>query len=429
MSARPNPRYPAACAQRQKGVAALVVVMVLFFIVSLVAAYASRTLIFDQRTSANQYRSTAALEAAEAGLEWTLGLLNSGRIDDSCVGGAAGPNQSFRDRYVSIDAATGVVTPKTRTDLADAELWPSCTFNGTDWTCSCPADGEPTIGTTGPAFRVRFKSIGSADPGLVRVEVRGCTTAESSCLAFNAVANDRCGGTVCIVASLFPALRAVPTAAATARGAFDVGGAALTAANSSESGSGITIHTGGAINPTNLSLVGRAGTPGSATLVEADTAMADAAFTSDRMFAAVFGVWPDTYRQQPALVEVDCTGTCDSTRVLNEIAANPGRPLWLNGSVVFNGGTPIGSATSPVVLVATGNVQFSSPITVYGLVYNHAATWTTAGNGTVRGAIASSGSIGGNATMSVVRDGDVLTRLRYTQGSFVRVPGSWRDFP
>jgi hypothetical protein len=34
--------------------------MLLFFIISMVAAYTSRNLIFEQRTSANQYRSTQA---------------------------------------------------------------------------------------------------------------------------------------------------------------------------------------------------------------------------------------------------------------------------------------------------------------------------------------------------------------------------------
>ena len=53
---------------RERGAATLVVVMVLFFIISMVAAYTSRNLIFEQRTSANQYRSTQAQEAAEAGL-------------------------------------------------------------------------------------------------------------------------------------------------------------------------------------------------------------------------------------------------------------------------------------------------------------------------------------------------------------------------
>ena len=47
----------------QRGVATLAVVMVLFFIIALTAAYTSRNMIFEQKTSANQYRSTLAFEA------------------------------------------------------------------------------------------------------------------------------------------------------------------------------------------------------------------------------------------------------------------------------------------------------------------------------------------------------------------------------
>jgi Tfp pilus assembly protein PilX len=60
--------------QGQRGVATLIVVLVLFFVVSLVAAYTNRNLIFEQRTASNQYRSTQALEAAEAGLEWAISM-------------------------------------------------------------------------------------------------------------------------------------------------------------------------------------------------------------------------------------------------------------------------------------------------------------------------------------------------------------------
>ena len=51
----------------QSGAASLVVVLMLFFVIALVSAYTSRNLIFEQRTANNQYRSTQALEAAEAG--------------------------------------------------------------------------------------------------------------------------------------------------------------------------------------------------------------------------------------------------------------------------------------------------------------------------------------------------------------------------
>ncbi|MFY7949505.1 MAG: pilus assembly PilX family protein, partial [Gemmatimonas sp.] len=63
-------------ARRQQGAATLVVVMVLFFIISMVAAYTSRNMIFEQRTGANLYRASQSFEAAEAGMNWALMMLN-----------------------------------------------------------------------------------------------------------------------------------------------------------------------------------------------------------------------------------------------------------------------------------------------------------------------------------------------------------------
>ena len=104
-----------------RGAASLIVVMVLFFIMSLVAAYTSRNLIFEQRTSVNQYRATQAYEAAEAGLEWAIAQLNGGRINGSCLeAGVTNANTSFRQRYLAINAnplpdpASGMITVLTQ---------------------------------------------------------------------------------------------------------------------------------------------------------------------------------------------------------------------------------------------------------------------------------------------------------------------------
>ena len=104
------PFAPRRAARPQRGAATLVVVMLLFFVVSLVAAYASRNLIFEQRTSANQYRSTQSFEAAEAGLEWAQAMLNSGRIDDDCLPTLDTSFGSFRERYLITNTTTGIVT-------------------------------------------------------------------------------------------------------------------------------------------------------------------------------------------------------------------------------------------------------------------------------------------------------------------------------
>ena len=47
---------------------------------------------------------------------------------------------------------------------------------------------------------------------------------------------------------------------------------------------------------------------------------------------------------------------------------------------------------------------------------------------TVRGALISEGAAAGDASLDLQRDADVLEALRTRQGSFVRLPGSWRDF-
>ncbi len=116
--------------------------MVLFFIMSLVAAYASRNLIFEQRTSANNYRSTQAFEAAEAGLEWALAMLNGGRIDDVCAPSTDAARNAFRERYLLTDA-DGNIQARTWDDAGTATpLRPSCVRGNAGWACSCPAAGR-----------------------------------------------------------------------------------------------------------------------------------------------------------------------------------------------------------------------------------------------------------------------------------------------
>lgn len=425
--------------RRQRGIGALVVVMVLFFIVSLVAAYTSRNLIFEQRTAANQYRSTQAFETAEAGLEWALAMLNSGRIDDTCkpvtiATLASPPQKSFRDRFLSTDLASGVITPRTQSD--GSELRAACVLDSGNWRCTCPDDGAPTLAApTGdgvyPAFRVRFLAQNPARAGAVVLQVNACTTLSDSCLGFDTQAlgvEGKAVLTTLIALQGGPGM--VPAAALTARGNVDVGGAAMSVFNTGIGTSGITIQAGGAINATNLILRGAPGTPAASTLVADDNSLtASSAFTADRMFANTFKVWPDAFKDQPAAVTLACGGgTCGAAAVRNMAALSPHRVLWVQGNLDFDDPTDVGSATDPVLIVATGNVRFSAATHVYGIVYSRAADWSTAGSGQIQGAAIAEGNLAGNSTMSVVYDADILNRMRVQNGSFVRVPGGWRDY-
>jgi type II secretory pathway pseudopilin PulG len=421
----------------QRGAATLIVVMVLFFIVAMVAAYTARNLIFEQRTSANQYRSTQAFEAAEAGLEWALTMLNSGRIDALCAphDDPSTSDDTFRQRYLSIATATGAVSARTRS--TGEPLRPACVFDGGDWRCSCPADDAPTLSEPSgagpfPAFVLRFFSEPTYPPGVVRIESTGCTRLDAASVCDTAVgAGDSIARTT-VLAALRSALVTAPVAALTARRDLNLGSDTLVAANRDPASGGFTLHVGRALSGTPLALHGPAGTPGAQTVIDEPDTGPMAVLTPERMFASVFAMPKDTYRLQPATITLDCSVDCSAATVRDTARLNPGRMLWIAGDLVLDIDEPIGSAAAPVLLVVTGNVAVptASGAEINGLVYVMGDTLVNGNALTLRGALVAETDLvhaGGGAT-TVDRNSTLLGLLRTTHGSFVRVPGSWRDF-
>ena len=440
----------------KRGAASLIVVMVLFFVISLVAAYTSRNLIFEQRTSGNQYRSTLAFEAADAGIEWVIARLNDARMSDDCrplanaaAVNVAAPQPSFRERYLSIDATTGTITPQ-------ADRLAGCVFNGSDWSCCCPAAGEPNPAFVqngaGPygAFWVRFSVVPPAPtaprPGIVRVEVNSCTRLDPTCLRFDRTARSGDGlASLSAVLALRSGLGSPPNAPLLVRGNTVVAaGATLAATNTDAASSGLTVLSGAAFNPAMASLQTLPGTPIADSVIAGDPQVllpdivpalvpaTPASNGTDRMFNSVFGMWSATYREQPSAVVIDCAAGCNASDAdgVNDMALlQPGHVIYVKGAGPLRIDADVGTAASPVVIVAEGSVEFGgAPQTLRGLIYSRAATWTTANTGTVQGAIVAEQDLRIEGSQSLVYDAGVMNRLRYMTGSFVRVPGGWRDF-
>jgi len=430
----------------QRGAATLVVVMVLFFIVALVAAYTSRNLLFEQRTSANQYRSTQALEAAEAGLEWALTMLNSGRINAACQPHTdpATTDTSFRQRYLVEVDVDGRLDGRLRSD--GQPLRPACIFDGTSWRCSCPGDAAPSLAEPAgagpfPAFVLRFSrndpaypaGSGPYPPGVIRIESTGCTRVDvdEGCAAIATSGDGRATATV--LAALKSALVTPPTAAVTVHdNLIRVNSAQLHAINSDSASRGTTVHVGQSIqgyDPAWLSALSLAGTPSEQSFVEGDLMVRG--LNADRMFASAFGMASDTYRLQPAAVRVDCAIDCSAATVRDMALLNPGRVLWIDGDFEISIADPIGSADFPVTMVVNGSVTISNAgALLNGVVYSIGETLTNIGGLTLTGALLAQGSLtlAGNGTNTVVYDAAMLNLLNRSSGSFVRVPGSWRDF-
>lgn len=446
--------------QRQRGVAALVVVLVLFFVVSLVAAYTSRNLIFEQRTGINQFRSTQALEAAEAGLEWAVGMLNSGRVDTACRPGTKA-DSSFRARYLGLAPTTGLITA-TGSGAGGLPPQPTCVLDGENWTCSCPltTTTSPAVPTTPgphPAFRLGFSA--TTQPGVVRIVVVGCTVLDEGCLTLTSGASGLVAqavapgneGTAAVSALLaltgnLPAierdagtsevLATLPRDAVVAQGNVEKAGTGTLTVTRVGSGPGFALRAGGTLPAAGIEPFGPPGTPGSRMLQPADLALQDLDKTAglpagERMFASLFNVRPKTFETQPAIVRLDCPTACRGSQLETRINENPGLPVWVAGDLDLDTNVELGSVQSPALIVVTGDVDFSAAnATVNGLLYGRAETWTISGTPKIRGALVAENDLrldvaGGN----VSHDADVLRRLNTLSGSFVRVPGGWKDFP
>lgn len=441
-----------------RGAAALVVVLVLFFVISLVAAYTSRGMLFEQRTSINQFRSTQALEIADAGLEWALTKLNAGLIGADCETDPAGAS-TFRDRYLTFAPADGKITA-----VAGAAATCIRTAAGV-WNCTCPAAGATMPGGSGPGFRVHFvlDKGGPARANLIRANVSACTQATNGCLSNPQVPEVGQGNAV--VSASFGLKGGVDTApsaaltipsSSTGIPALALAAGTTVRAYNTAVASGVAVQSGGLLPPVGLDAIGPPGTPASFLVIPSDMSLAADPVTGgmrnstdagacppgdthlgcspNRVFVGVFGIPREVFREQPAIVR--CDGVCDAATLSDLAAKNPKSVLRVVGDATIDG--PLGSATDPVSVVVEGDVTFSGG-TLTGLLYSTgkvvggvpARVWTASpGTSVVVGAAVSEGelSVAGGGVLELRYDPTVLSLLRSRYGSFVRVPGSWRDF-
>lgn len=429
--------------RREHGATTLVVVMALFLIVAMLAAFASRNMVYEQRIASNYYRAGVAYEAAQAGVEWALAMVNGDTIDATCKPSAGGADD-LRSRYMNIDQSSRAVT--TLTASTGAVL--ACFYNSANnWTCQCPAlvtKGSAKVpgtltspaATAGaglqPMFSVGFKP--GARPGTARLMVTGCTGLDVGVCKNNFDAADASLGTVgqAVDVALVSALKMPPVSPLVVRG--EVKAPASTAAlgvyNTDPSSSGLLLQTGTALTMANVAKA--EGLPGSIAgdnMITGDTAMHDQ--TAELFFASFFGMNSTYYRNQPKMRAVTCSSDC-APLVATQITAGA-QMLWLNGEAAFSTGPTLGSATKPVIIVVNGNLTINQPIQIYGLLYVRGnLTWTNSSTGspaTVTGAVVTEGDLtaSGAGSANVVYNAAVMQILNNQRGSFVRVPGSSWD--
>jgi hypothetical protein len=406
---------------RQRGAAALIVTTLLVLAMLLGALFANRNLVFEQRISANQYRSTQAFEAAEAGLAWAEAQLNSNlRLGVDCNPAASGAD-SFRERYLSVGSSTGMLTPRSPAAQPATILRPTCVASADGWTCGCPTDGaasvEPPAGAApAPAFSLQF--LAGSKPGTVRVVATGCSSLAAPCRA-NGSRRADATAQVEVSLGLLGGLRVPPAAAVTAGGDVALEGMAFDVRNP-DIATGIAVHAGGAIARVE---------PGASAdvSVAGDTALAG--LGPERFFTSYFGLYRTLWKEQAIIARLDCAANC-ATAIADAIDRRARSSiLSIDGNLALAGPAVIGTAEHPVVLVVGGTARLSGAVAIHGVIYANAIIWTEASDrARIDGALISETSVRGSGAAQIVYDPQVLARLSRFAGSFARINGSWRDF-
>lgn len=435
-----------------RGVATLTLVMVLFFVMAMVAAYANRNLIFEQRISINNLRTTSAAAAAEGGLDWAIAMLNGGRSNASCVADPASAS-TFRSRYLQVQGDGSYVHTTWADTLGELRpVFTACVMTAAPWTCHCPAAGRPdfvALAEAAPVFRVTVESAllpgGLPRPGAIVVKSQGCsnfisisadpnydTSDYASCHKARGSQRARVDGlaNMQVTLGLVKALPAPPAAALTAGATISMtAGNRLTVSNPSAQ-AGVTIHAGNALPAsTEVLLLGPqagaidTGRTGDAKLLS----LVAPAVGEPGMFESMFGMDQATYSRQPAAVLVDCAVGCTGASVVTPMANNPGRILWIAGDLNLDQAAVLGSAAQPVMLVVSGDLALSAAVTVNGFVFARDINWNaTAAGSRINGAAVAARNFTGQSAAVVAYDANILRIINLGYGSFVRVPGSWR---
>ena len=424
--------------QRRHGLAALTVVMILFFVMAMVAAYTNRNLIFEQRIATNSYRANRALEAADAGVEWTVALLNGGRINANCEPSPAGnvTDTDFRRRYhtdAPLNANGEGGYDVIWADVPNNRIYPACVNREGVLSCICPTVGAatPAIGGVadglGSAFRVEFLLPGNAvRPGAMEFASRGCASVGTDAGACTSQRHDDLptvdglSGALTTV-GLVRALPRPPIAALTA--GSTISGTALIISNA-DAATGLAAHGASAPAPAaGVVYRGPAGSSVSSWL--ADSTLADLrAEANNGWFRKMFGMDPVTYQRQPA-VRI-CTGVCTSASLINIIAGYPRNPIWVAGNLDLDTAGALGTATDPVMLIVAGQLTISANAVITGFVHADSVVWAAGATGaSVRGAMVAKDTFAAAGLATLDYDRAVLDLISLRYGSFVRAPGSW----
>jgi len=401
--------YPGGTA-RQRGVATLVVSLILLVATTMVVIFTARSAFMEQNISGNEVRAKQAFSAAQAGFDAAYAQMSSVGLD-------ANSNNV-------VDAV-----PQPATALASGATYRAAFCDQAAAIPQCPRAPAAIACAAPPAYSPNAKivSCGWSDDNAARHIITALAK----------------GG---------PAVANPPTNPLTAKGGVTVAGN-ISVVNYYNN---LTIWTGDDLvfgnnagktyirdpiiaPPTapnmddpaswdNWAIANPVVTPPDANLVtttdkdvrgpdviETDPTLAN--ITDDNMFKAFMGLSPAEYEATVATKVVTAANTAT-------LAGLKGEVIWVNGNVTAL--PDLGTRLEPVVLVIDGDLALPAGVTIFGIVYVRGNV-TTNGNPQVFGAAVIEGTVVGAGTFEVIYD-PLAAMGANTVGTPGIVPGGWRDW-
>jgi Tfp pilus assembly protein PilX len=392
---------------QQRGVATLLMSMIILMVITFITLYTSRTVRMEQKIATNDYRGRMAFEAAETGIEAAMAAINAGWTRNLDVNPADGiPDDVNGDGFPDL-RATNVVF--------DVDLNATEANNVNTLTLSNNSRVGVTLfdDSTGDLIITRVVSVGTSDDGTAQ------RTITQSIVIVSPLPN-------------------IPDTPLLTRGGVVIGGSATI--NNPEGHS--TIWSGGPVdvggnNTTSTSIANPAdpnypnclGGSVACGLIQVstnsvvgldiianDSSLAN--LSGPDFFRNFFGVNPATYRDRSATIIRNGSFPPSGTS---------GERVWVNGNVSLTGNNTFGTAASPNIIIVDGDLKVVGNQTINGLLFVTGKIWG-AGNVTINGSAVITNinsSTGGNVTVNY--NSAMLRRLA-DGGAPAGGGATWRDF-
>ncbi|QFY90119.1 hypothetical protein D5125_11830 [Magnetovirga frankeli] len=413
--------YPKA----QQGMASLLTALALMITLTIITFFTAKIVLNDTRVSANHYRTTQAIQAAQAALDHGLAYFK-GVVDTDGDGIADGDADFVGANTFTIPAAnqqpteTNCTMPTAANTPAGRVILPDTL--GMFWFNFNTTAGEPCSDTNG--LQAELVTRGWSD----------------DCTAQRTIS-------VCVGYGSFGLGGGSPKQPFITRGSVGAFGNAMIINrfnNSSIWAGGSASQVGNAfetyLRPSNTLV----GDYTNAQLIDADESQntqevsnGDAGFgidvvygdptlankTTDEFFAMFFNSTKDDVKGVAELLD----------QVYSDGASLDGEKgyVWVEGDATVNATTTVGSLDNPVVLVIDGDLTLNGGAEIYGIVYvtgELKMTGTPAIYGSVIAEDQSTGGVGGTVDLIYVPYGSHGFADPSAKGGGTTIPGTWRDW-